>query len=378
MMGLSIGCRGSGDAGGGAPAGGSGGGGGIGVGGAAGAGASSPGLPVLGNGTHSMAGVQLTVVGTAADGLDVPRDLAFHNVEAEQLWVVNRATPSVTVFFAVGKPDQFASTRSGPGSSHFLAEPAALAFGAPGFFATAQEQDEVTQPSTPATFMGPTLWTSDTSFFEGGLASHYDMLHNSPSSAGIAWESDNVYWVFDGYHASLTRYDFGLDHGPGGSDHSGGIIARYAEGQVSYVPDVPSHLEYDAATGLLYVADTGNARIAVLDTRSGVKGAPFGPYYDGAEQYRMEEAQVATLPGTDTAGLERPSGLALSAGLVYVTDNQSGKISAFDKQGKMIDWLATGLGPGSLMGIAVDPGGRLYIVDALGARVLRIEPLASP
>src|SRR5690606_38485909 len=119
--------------------------------------------------------------------------------------------------------------------------------------------------------------------YDSGHASHLDMLHNSPNGVGIAWDHDNVYWLFDGFHESITRYDFRNDHGLGGEDHRDGIIRRYVEGEVSYVPEVTAGMEIDHATGLLYFSDPGNARIAVLDTTSGAPGGPIGPNYDGAE-----------------------------------------------------------------------------------------------
>ena len=342
-----------------------------GMGGSAGAAGSAPTtVPVLGNGTHSLDAVHLTVIATADDGLDVPRDLAFNPVEANQLWIVNRGGPSVTIVFDPAAPDPETTIRSGLGGTHFMAEPSSLAFGAPGWLATSQEQDQLTQPNTPADFMGPTLWTADIGTFNAGHASHYDMLHNSPNSAGIAWERDHVYWVFDGYHASLTRYDFGLDHGAGGEDHSDGIVARYVEGQVAYVPDVPSHMELDQQSGLLYVADTGNARIAALDIASGTEGAPIFPNYDDSQQYEVVGASVSTFA---TEALVAPSGLALRDGLVFVSDNQSGKVLAYDSTGALVDWLETDVAPGGLMGLAFDADGRLYVADAIGARVLRIE-----
>ena len=77
---------------------------------------------------------------------------------------------------------------------------------------------------------------------------------------GIAWEKDNVYWVFDGYHSSITRYDFNEDHGPGGTVHDDGTVSRYVEGKVKRVANVVSHMEMDRESNLLYVADTGNNR----------------------------------------------------------------------------------------------------------------------
>src|SRR5690606_13392082 len=135
----------------------------------------------------------------------------------------NHDTNSISVITAPDTDAQSGSAFSSMGSNHFLPKPAALSFNpVTGFFATAHEEDERTQGAngTPADFMGPTLWTSDMEIFDGGHGGHMDMLHNSPNAVGIAWERDNVYWVVDGYHNALTRYDFAQDHGPGGSDHT--------------------------------------------------------------------------------------------------------------------------------------------------------------
>jgi hypothetical protein len=89
---------------------------------------------------------------------------------------------------------------------------------------------------------------------------------------GIAWEKDNVYWVFGGAYSDIMRYDVQLDHGIGQDDHSDGIKHHYATGLVKRTAGVPSHLSFDAARKKLYIADTGNSRIAVLDTLSGTVG----------------------------------------------------------------------------------------------------------
>jgi hypothetical protein len=249
---------------------------------------------------------------------------------------------------------------------------AGLAFGQPGRMATVHEEHDITQPTTPADFMGPTLWPTDLELFDAGHASHLDMLHNSPDAVGIAWETGNVYWVFDGYHESLSRYDFHMDHGPGQEDHSDGEMLRYAEGEVSYVAGVPSQLAFDPASKLLYVADTGNARVAVLDTQTGRRGRPVFPNYDGGAQYQVNDADVRTFVGE---GLERPSGLALRDGVLYVGDNATSKLYAFDLEGRLLDWLdLTGqVRDGGLMGIDADAEGRLYVVDGVADAVLRIS-----
>lgn len=335
------------------------------------------GLPLLGNGEHALDAVELTEIATFDDGLWAPRDLAFDPSEPTTLYAVNHNT-SIALIRDVGQPTQAGELIAGDGTNHFLAQPAAIAFGQEGTFATAPEEDGLTQPMTPTDFMGPSLWTTDPSVFDAGHAGHIDMLHNSPNSVGIAWERDNVYWIFDGSHAALTRYDFGLDHGPGGSDHSDGIVRRYVEGQVAYVPRVPSHMEM--AGGLLYVADTGNNRVAVLDPAAAEAGAPIMPNYDGTQQHAMTGGTLTTLvDGAEVDSMVRPSGLAIDGDVLFVSDNETSTIFGFDREtGELIDWLdlSEQVAVGGLMGLAFDPDGDLFFVDATADRVLRIAPAA--
>jgi DNA-binding beta-propeller fold protein YncE len=336
------------------------------------------GIPLLGNGAHTADAVDVSVIATLADSLDTPRDLAFNTDAPTELWVVN-SSDSVVILFDAGTPTQRASFRAAPGGEHFLRHPSALAFGMAGRMATAQETDERTQPGTPVDFMGPTLWPSSSADFDAGWASHLDMLHNSPNGVGIAWEVDNVYWVVDGYHGSLTRYDFANDHGPGGEDHTDGRIERFANGMIGYVENVPSHAELDHATMQLFVADAGNGRIAVLDTATGTFGPRITPNYDGGEHFMMDGAVVTTLADAED-GLMRPSGLALHENLVFVTDNATSIIHAFDRTGAKVDWLdLTGMvQAGGLTGIAVGPDGALWIADMVGNQVLRVAARAAP
>ncbi len=331
------------------------------------------GLPVLGNGQHTLDAVDATTIADTSVGHDRPTDLAFNPTRSDELWVVNQGDNTVWIATSPGASNQSAVWRGGRTiGRHFLPRPSGIAFGDAGDFATIHEEDRITQPTTPGDFMGPTLWPSNLSIFDGGHAGHIDMLHNTPNGMGIAWESGNAYWVFDGYHASITRYDFRRDHGPGGSDHSDGHIVRYAEGQVSRVEGVPSHLAFDAPTRTLYIADTGNNRIATLDTESGSRGGSIQPNYDGVVQYAMTGAALGTFVDGASSGLSAPSGLELHDGHVFVGDNATGIISAFAMDGELVDWLDTELPAGALTGLAFDTNGRLYYLDAIGGRVLRV------
>jgi hypothetical protein len=280
-------------------------------------------IPILGNGTHDIDTLDVTIISSPADGLAFPTDLAFKPGVERELWVTNRADNSIVVYQDAGRSSQL--SMKFPGSGHFLAKPAALAFGADGTFATAQQTNEVTQPGDPVdgSFMGPTLWKSDLESFDAGDASHLDMLHNSPLASGIAWESGNSYWVFDGTHGSLTYYRFNQAHVPGGTDHSDGQIYRYVDGEL-------------------------------------------GPNYDSADMTNMIGAELVTLVDGTTLepSMTKPSGLELVDGILFVTDPIESRVYGFDLDGRLLDWLDTGLAPGSLLGMAFDEEGSMYIVDA--------------
>ena len=336
------------------------------------------GIGVLGGGTHSLDNVVVTEVLGPSDGLALPRDLEFHPDVPGQLWVVNELDNNTVLAEELGEPSQISVVRgSFSDGRHFLAKPSALAFGVgTGAFATIHEEDELTQGplpfGTPADFMGPTLWTSDGTVFRGDHSTHLDMLHNSPNGVGIAWEDANIYWVFDGYHQSLTRYNFNDDHGLGGTDHSDGVITRFAGGEVAYVPDVSSHIAWEPSTQLLYVADSGNNRIAILDPLTGSNLGQIGPNYDGVDQSEVGGATLSTLIEGADVGMQRHSGLEIHDDLIWVSDNLTSTIFAFDLDGVLIDYLETDWPSGTLMGLAHDEDGRLFVVDTIEHTVLMI------
>lgn len=338
-------------------------------------------IDLLGGGTHSLDSVQLDVVATSDDGLASPTDLEFHPERRSELWIVNQETEGVTVLLDTNTDDQEAlNFDDNVAGIHFMARPSALAFADNGTFATIHDTDEPTQGgATPDDFMGPTWWTSDLDEFDGGHHGHIDMLHNSPLGMGIAWAGDSVFWVFDGYHSALTRYDFNDDHGLGGTDHSDGETARYVEGEVDRRDGVPSHMVYDHDTDMLYVADTGNLRICVLDTSTGTTGDFTNPNYDGTLQYEVREAQLSTLvsvdeiAGTDGLAMSKPSGIALHDGKLWVSDARRNWIVAFDLEGNMLDYLDLELEEFSINGIEFAEDGSLYVIDNLAEEVLRIS-----
>ncbi|MCB9762554.1 MAG: hypothetical protein H6739_22335 [Alphaproteobacteria bacterium] len=338
-----------------------------------------PGVAVLGGYTHTLDGVVVETLLAADDRLGIPSDLAVNPRTPDQLWVLNYDANAVVLATGLEGGAIDSTFYRSFGSDHFLANPMGIAFSDQGEFATVQDTDELTQGAsgTPRDFMGPTLWDDNLDRFDAGHGSHLDMLHNSPLAGGVAWEADRIFWVFDGYHEAISRYNFNTDHGYGGADHSDGEVARYVQGQVARYEGTPSGLEMDRATGLLYIADSANSRVMALDTASGERAGAIGPNYDGGQQYRVADAELLAVfeDGDGEVGLITPSGLAIHDEVVYVADNEAGRILALSMEGELLDWLDLGREPGALGGLEVDASGNLLFTDMVAVEVVRISPL---
>ncbi len=356
-------------------------------------GCGGPGVAALGDGKHDASQLIVETLATADEMLTMPRDVDINPNRPDELWVSNTGDQSMTILFDWEGGGDFRNDLEPIGGPHFFALPSAIDFGVDGMFASIHETDDRTQGdgpgSTPGDFMGPTLWIDDLDIFDAGHPGHMDMLHNSPNGMGIAHHEGNAYWVFDGYHASITRYDFADDHGPGGADHSDGVVHRYAEGEVEWVEGVPSNMWWDAETELLYINDTGNQRIGVMDPSTGEEGSRITPNYDGSIQEYMDGVEVDTLvlgaalvntKGKQLDfGLEAPSGMAPfthpeHGKLLFVTDNASSRLLAFNLQGQVVDHVQLSNEAGSLMGLDVADDGTIVLVDALNDEVFAIFP----
>jgi hypothetical protein len=348
-------------------------------------GADSVAAPELGSGDHGPDSVTFTQIAAPEDRLQDPRDLAFNPLRPDELWIVSHEDDSVVIVHDASTDGRSAEYRKDGYALHFMAEPSSIAFGSaettmglPGTFATCGESRNTYNGQDPVgnDFMGPVLWSSDPTVFAAqdpnGLGSHLDMLHCSPLCMGIAHEAGNAYWVFAGLTNSIYWYDFGVDDGIGNDDHSDGRARQLVAGEVLYVPDVPSSLVFDELSGLVYIADTGHGRITALDPTTGAMGARLPEPEPMAEHVAIDGAVMVDVvpPGE----LGQPSGLELHDGLLYVSDAADGRILAFDLEGTLVNWLDTGLGAGALAGLAFGPDGRIYLVDRVGQRVLRIDP----
>ena len=338
-------------------------------------------------------GFDETEIASSADNLDVPRDLEFHPNPSRQneLWVVNRATDSVTIIHNAGQSNQVTEYRQDSYGNHFMEEVSAIAFGEyheefDYQFGTAQEsRNTYNGQGNPNDFMGPALWPSSLSHFAeehqepgGLLGSHIDMLHESPQGMGIAHDSENAYWYNDGFHGELVHYDFREDHDTGQDDHSDGVVTRYIEISLTRTPNIPGHLDLNKENGILYIADTGGQRILWVNTQDSnitindIRGAEsqMEPLHEYNEATGIEWGILAS-------GLSSPSGLKYHEGVLFVSQNGNGKITGFnlEEDGKGFSESRTvETNAASIMGLEIGPEGKLWYVDSQRNLVIRLDP----
>lgn len=324
--------------------------------------------------------------------------LAFNPTVEGELWVALRQFPSgkpctldidtgcaalqgvmAVVTNATGNAPVGAIKEDG-NAWHFMRRPTAMAWGDSLLFASCGEglTDNYEDDDTP--YAGPVLWSSDPAIFgveplptQNGT--HLDMLHETPYCMGLAHESENAFWAFNGLAGSLDRVDFHSPHGIGGEDHADGEVHRYVAGQLRREPEVPSHLAYDKARNLVYVADTGHGRVLSVDPSTSVAGDDIVVYEQLQSSGSMDGASVKTL--VPAGVLQKPSGLTLVGDLLYVTDNATSRIHELDTSGNLLRTFDTGMPEGSLAGITMGPDSTLYVANLLTGAVHRVVRTAD-
>ena len=265
---------------------------------------------------------------------------------------------------------------------HFMRRPTAIAWGDDLIFSSCGEGYTDNYEDVAMPYAGPVLWSSDPTIFgvtpkPNQNGTHIDMLHETPYCMGLAHESANIFWAFNGNAGSLDRVDFHSPHAVGGEDHSDGEVHRYVTGTLKRVPEVPSHVAYDSGRGLVYVADTGNARVLSVDPSTAKAGGTIEVWDNLAPQATgaMDGATVHELVPAGT--LQQPSGLAFADDVLYVTDNATSLIYLFDASGHAQRTFDTALPAGSLAGITIGPDQKMYITNLLTGNVERVEVTAK-
>ncbi len=320
----------------------------------------------------------------SSNSVTTPTDLDFHPILSKnQLWVVNKKTEntggSTVIIDNPGESNQQSIVKSDGNAWHFMSLPTGIAFSKNGNFGTSPGVFDANHNGGQP-FTGPSLWSGDLSIYaepSGGNGSHLDMLHASPYSQGIASETDNVFWVFDGYNNDIVRYDFVNDHGPGNSFHGDAKIRRYKDFSVSKDPNnkVVSHLVVDDTW--VYVVDYGNQKVFRIKLNSGnIGGTPaFGPF-ESVVEYTYITGYVTEDLVVD--GLLEPAGIDVIDDRMLVSDYATGEIIVYDiTAAPAVEIGRIGTSAQGIMGIKIGPDGRIWYVDydANTVNVVNIAPL---
>ena len=84
------------------------------------------------------------------------------------------------------------------------------------------------------------------------------------------------------------------------------------------------------------------------------------------------QAQLDTVVSGNTMGMVQPSGIAIDATHIFVSDFSTGRIWAFTKSGTMVDYLETGRA--GIAGMAFDSSGNLFVADRNRQEIFKISP----
>lgn len=314
------------------------------------------------------------------EGIESPRDLDFKQ-DKNELWVMNKGYNG-SDFVIIQRPGEETENiikRKDSHSDHFVPDGSAMAFSDINTFATTPEIKNTVQ-DTSATFMGPALWSGDLSIFANiyqsnwnpdlPLGSHYDMLHQSPYSMGIAHDQGNSFFVLDGWNGNMCHYEFVDDHGPGAEYHGDGRVFRYTDVSFIRVRDIPSHIIKDQTTGLLYFCDTYGGKVIKVDISTAKATSKIQATNELLNRYYgMTGATVSTF----AEGLEKPSGIEINDNRLFVADYATGIIHVYNiETGVKLGSLDTG-NPG-IVGIVCSSSNRLWFVNYLTNELYQIIP----
>ncbi|HEX8474658.1 MAG TPA: NHL repeat-containing protein [Pyrinomonadaceae bacterium] len=248
----------------------------------------------------------------------------------------------------------------GVGAAASFNTPSALALDLDGNFYVADTANNRIRKITPDGNV-TTLAGDGTAGYADGAATTAQF--NAP--VGIAVDVQRNVYIADTYNDRIRQIT------PDGQVKTlaGGASPGYADGAgINALFDTPCALAA-AATGELFIADTGNRRIRKL----------------------TPDGQVTTLPvvfaneGDATRTLDTPLGIALTHdGFLYVTEANGGRIVqiAPDATARVLAGAGSGFADGGASearfnnpaGIAVDRHGALFIADGSNYLVRRVAP----
>ena len=327
--------------------------------------------------------ITLTVIGNSGNSVIDPSDLEFHSdLSLNELWVTNKGHINVggncVIFSETGEAGQTSISQSDENKKFYMSRVSGLAFNEDGNFASSSGcYDGHHDGGDPYT--GPTLWAGDVTIFgepTAGDGSHIDDLHQSPYGQGIAWQTDNIFWVNDGYFGEVVSYNFGVEHGPGGSGSSDGIVHRYGGLGLQRDTDdvVVSHMAFDPDKEWLYVSDYGNQRVIRIDVATGTLGDTpfFGPFEPLAEYAYYEDFDWEVVVADTTLN---PSGIILIGNKMLVADHATGDIIVYITEGPTAfeEWFRIETADNGIQGLEIGPDGRIFYANEANNKIRRLD-----
>ena len=323
--------------------------------------------------------VSIKTIGSARNNLVDPTDLDFNRDAGREneLWVLNQGGNlggSTVTFYNPGQNDQTSLYLVDGNNWHFMAQCAALAFGDSETWGTAQNIVDANRQA--GVFAGPSLWSTDLDIYavdHGRNGSHLDMLHITPNASGIAAETGNIFWLFDGLRGNIVRTDFREPHEPGGEFHGDALVRRYTEITVDHNGDIPCHMDIDDDKKWLYIVDGGNRRILRADITTGAVSGNLQLVNEQLAEY--SEVKGVTWEVYIDSGFEVPCGIDYKDGRLIVGDNATGEIIFYDVTGDdPVEMGRIATGAFNLMGVVIGPDDNVYFVDHDRSEVCQLAP----
>ena len=337
-----------------------------------------PGIPNILDEYIGAVSIEVDIAGSG-NGINNPRDLDFHpTLTRNELWVVLKSTEAVggkTVKISdAGGDNQDELVQIDGNAWHFMSLPTGIAFSENENFATSPGVYDANHDGG-SPFTGPALWSSDPDIYaqpSGGNGSHLDMLHESPYSMGIAYETGNKFWVTCGDHDEVMSYDFGNDHGPGNDDHSDGVIYKYSisDYDEDATHEVPDHLVFDKATGWLYVCNSQQNRVIRINTNTGTPGNNVTPHEAIAVYKYMDDFEWEVYIDS---GLDEPTGIDIVEDRLIVSNYNTGDINLYDISGStpvLLTVIPTE--SNGIMGVKIGPDGHIWYVNSVTDKVVMV------
>ena len=212
---------------------------------------------------------------------------------------------------------------------------------------------------------------------------------NVKKPRGVAVDSDGSILVVDSDNNRIQKFN-----------EDGTLVCAKSTGQLQF--STPTGIVFNATNNKIYVTDTNNHRIQVLNSdlsyssTVGKKGGgqlqfshPTGiacdrmgkVYVADTDNHRIQVFTPGDEKFFDTFGsqghaegeLDKPVGVAIDNNTVYISEYKNNRISVFTSAGQFIkSFGGTGNGPGEFLnprGLAVDISGAVYVCDMGNHRV---------